>query len=60
MIARNGRINGEFYVDECCNDALALGLNGVIFEVDAYVCWGTPDELQTYEYWRDVFSVWQH
>jgi hypothetical protein len=60
MLARNGRINGEFYVDECCNDALALGLNGAAFDVDAYVCWGTPDELRTYDYWRDVFAVWQY
>ncbi|MDR3362977.1 MAG: NTP transferase domain-containing protein [Desulfovibrio sp.] len=58
MLARGGRINSEFYVDECCNDALALGLTGVIFAVDAYVCWGTPDELRTYEYWRDVFTTW--
>jgi NDP-sugar pyrophosphorylase family protein len=58
MIARNGRVNNEFYVDECCNDALALGLKGVIFEVDSSICWGTPDELKTYEYWQDVFSKW--
>jgi hypothetical protein len=55
MVARDGRINGEFYVDECCNDALVLGLKGVIFAVDAYICWGTPDELRTYKYWRDIF-----
>jgi NDP-sugar pyrophosphorylase family protein len=58
MLARDGRVNGEFYVDECCNDALALGLMGIIFEVDACVCWGTPDELRTYEYWREVFQRW--
>jgi choline kinase len=59
MVDRNGRINNEFYIDECCNDALALGLKGVIFEVDAFICWGTPDELRTYEYWRDVYKKWK-
>ena len=52
MIAHNSMINDEFYVDECINDALQLGLRGVIFEVDAYLCWGTPDDLRTYQYWR--------
>jgi NDP-sugar pyrophosphorylase family protein len=52
MIAQNRAVNGEFYVDECINDAIALGLRGVIFDVDAYLCWGTPDDLRTYQYWR--------
>jgi NDP-sugar pyrophosphorylase family protein len=58
MVDRNGRINNEFYIDECCNDALALGLKGVAFEVDAFISWGTPDELQTYEYWKAVYKRW--
>jgi hypothetical protein len=58
MIERNGRINNEFYVDECCNDAIAFGLKGVLFEVDAFIPWGTPDELRTYEYWHKVFRKW--
>lgn len=52
MMERGARVNGEFYVDECINDALALGLRGVEFEVDAYLCWGTPEDLKTYAYWR--------
>lgn len=51
MIARDGRINTEFYVDECLNDAIALGLDVRLFDVDAYLCWGTPDELRSWEYW---------
>ncbi len=57
MIAREGRINGEYYVDECINDALALGLDVRIFDVEAYLCWGTPDDLKTWEYWRRYDSV---
>lgn len=51
MIKREGRVNNEFYVDECINDAIGLGLNVRIFDVDAYLCWGTPEDLMTYEYW---------
>ncbi|MDR1657153.1 MAG: hypothetical protein LBT47_06300 [Deltaproteobacteria bacterium] len=59
MIAKgeDGRVNGEFYVDQCCNDALALGLVGRVFFIDSYVCWGTPDELRTYEYWREDMTT---
>jgi NDP-sugar pyrophosphorylase family protein len=58
MYARDGRINGEFYVDECINDALEMGLTCAIFEVDHYLPWGTPDELDTYHYWQSCFHKW--
>lgn len=58
MMARRGRVNGEYYVDTCINDALALGLNVRLFEIDAYLCWGTPDELKTFEYWQSCFHKW--
>lgn len=59
MIAREARVNGEYYVDECVNDALALGLDVRLFPVEAYLCWGTPDELRTFDYWRRCFAAWE-
>jgi NDP-sugar pyrophosphorylase family protein len=58
MIARDGRINGEFYVDTCINDAIALGLRCKTFEIEHYLCWGTPDDLRTFEYWQNCFDRW--
>ncbi len=58
MIDRDGRINGEFYVDECISDAIAMGLDCRALIVDAYLCWGTPDDLRTYEYWQSCFHHW--
>jgi NDP-sugar pyrophosphorylase family protein len=58
LFARNGRINGEFYVDSLINDAVELGFSVRFFEVDHYVCWGTPDELKTFEYWQSCFHKW--
>ena len=57
MIERNGKINDEYYVDECINDAICLGYSVHIFDVDAYLCWGTPEDLQTSEYWTRYFKV---
>ena len=58
LIARDGRVNGEFYIDSCINDAIALGLNCRLFEVDSYLCWGTPNDLRTFEYWQSCFHKW--
>lgn len=58
MIARDGRVNGEFYVDTCINDAIALGLRCKTFEIEHYLCWGTPDDLRTFEYWQRCFDRW--
>ena len=33
-------MNGEYYLDSCVNDALLLGYNCRLFEVDHYVSWG--------------------
>jgi len=58
MYEQDSRIKGEFYVDECINDALELGLTVKVFEVDKYLPWGTPDELDTFHYWQSCFHKW--
>jgi len=58
LLTRNGRINGEFYIDSCINDAIELGLRCYLFEVDSYLCWGTPNDLRTFEYWQSCFHKW--
>lgn len=58
LIARDGRVNGEFYIDSLINDAIALGLHCRLFEVDGYLCWGTPNDLRTFEYWQSCFHKW--
>jgi NDP-sugar pyrophosphorylase family protein len=58
LIERDGRINGEFYIDACINDAIALGLRCHLFEIDSYLCWGTPNDLRTFEYWQSCFHKW--
>jgi len=59
MIDRDARVNGEFYIDACIEDALALGLTVRIFEIDSYICWGTPTDLRTFEYWQSCFHKWE-
>lgn len=56
MRTRGARTNGEFYVDGAINELIAAGLGVKVFEVRGHVSWGTPEELRTYEYWRDHFA----
>ena len=58
LIARNGRVNNEFYMDSAIEDAIALGLRCRAMPVDHYICWGTPNELRTFNYWQSCFSKW--
>lgn len=58
MLQRDARINNEFYLDTCINDAIALGLHCRIFEVDHFLSWGTPNDLRTFEYWQSCFHKW--
>ena len=48
----NRRVNNEFYIDELVNVAIEKGLRAKVFEVDFYIGWGTPHDLETYHYWN--------
>jgi hypothetical protein len=52
----NIRSNNEFYVDDVLNQNIKAGLNVKVFNVDHYVCWGTPDDYETYCYWQHFFD----
>ena len=56
LIKKDIRINNEFYIDEMMNLLIKDGLKVGIFEVDKYICWGTPDDLRTYNYWKQFFK----
>lgn len=56
MIAENDRVNNEFYVDQVIKHTLDLGYKASIFDIDRYICWGTPTDYEiyqkSYEYWK--------
>jgi bifunctional N-acetylglucosamine-1-phosphate-uridyltransferase/glucosamine-1-phosphate-acetyltransferase GlmU-like protein len=52
----NIKTNGEFYVDDVLNQNIKSGLKVKVFEVDNYICWGTPDDYKTYNYWKTYFK----
>ena len=52
----NIRTNSEFYVDDVITQNIKQGLKVKVFEVDHYICWGTPDDYETYQYWKSFFN----
>lgn len=58
LVERDGRVNNEFYVDSLIEDAVGLGLDCRLFEIDHYLGWGTPNDLKTFEYWQSCFHKW--
>lgn len=51
----NTRTNGEFYVDDVLNRCIEQGLKVKVFEVNNYICWGTPDDYETYLKFQKIF-----
>jgi NDP-sugar pyrophosphorylase family protein len=51
----NNRTNGEFYVDNMIMPLVNMGYKCKIFDVDNYLCWGTPNDYKTYNYWKEYF-----
>ena len=47
-IALDRRVNGEFYLDTVLDQAATDGLDVRVLEVERYVCWGTPQDLETF------------
>ena len=54
--AENIRTNNEFYVDDVLNQNIKSGLTVKVFEAQNYICWGTPDDYRTYNYWREHYE----
>ena len=53
----NIRTNNEFYVDDVINQCIKEVLVVKVFEVENYICWGTPNDYKTYNYWKEHFSA---
>jgi len=56
-LMENVRTNGEFYVDDVLNQNIKAGLKVKVFEVKHYICWGTPNDYKTYNYWNEHFNL---
>ena len=56
LVASNERVNSEFYLDQVPNLYVQAGRRVVVFEVEKYIGWGTPQDLADYEAWERYFQ----
>lgn len=54
-VANKIKTNGEYYIDDVIQQNIKSGLRVKLFEVDSYICWGTPNDYQVYNYWLNYF-----
>lgn len=52
-------INGEHYADALPYAAQRLGMSCCALPAVAWHCFGTPDELNAFEYWQCAFHAWK-
>lgn len=53
-------VNGEYYLDSLVRRFLAEGRPVVALLLDSFVSLGTPEEYETFRYWRSCFHKWAH
>ena len=56
MVEADVRIKGEFYMDTVPNLLVAEGLDVRVFEVQKYIGWGTPRDLEDFQKWEGYFA----
>ena len=55
MVADDIRTRGEFYMDCVPNVMIGRGMHVEVFEVDKYIGWGTPGDLEDFCRWETYF-----
>jgi NDP-sugar pyrophosphorylase family protein len=56
IVEHDIRTNNEFYVDNVLKPLVDMGLRVVVFPVDYYLCWGTPNDYKSFIYWDEYFN----
>tara|TARA_R110002020_G_scaffold123630_2_gene280364 strand:+ start:2578 stop:4212 length:1635 start_codon:yes stop_codon:yes gene_type:complete len=55
IVKKDIMFNNEYYADLVIQECIDNGLDVKVLEVDEYLCWGTPDDYETYIYWQSFF-----
>lgn len=48
-------VGSEYYVSLLFNPLIADGYRTITFEVERFICWGTPADVEQYIFWSDYF-----
>ena len=56
LISNDIRVNNEHYVGTSLNFLIDQGFKVITFEVDQWISFGDPTELNLYYFWEDYFN----
>lgn len=56
-VEQNLHTGGEFYASTPYNLMVGEGLPVAIYELERFLQWGTPEDLEEYQGWSDTFSA---
>ena len=56
LIAEDIRINNEHYVATSINFLINEGYKVKVFEIDQWISYGDPKELNLYYFWEEFFN----
>ena len=56
MISSKNKINNEYYVGNSINELIKENYNVIPFEVEQYICLGTLQDLNVYNFWSGYFN----
>ncbi len=55
LVDKSIKINGEYYVDSIMQELIELQFSVKVFEIEDYICWGTPNDYEAFCYWQSFF-----
>ncbi|MBI5698783.1 NTP transferase domain-containing protein [Candidatus Saganbacteria bacterium] len=56
IIKGEEKVAGEYYVSLVFNPMVRDGKKVCLHEVDKFICWGTPEDLEQYLFWSGYFK----
>ena len=55
LVAEGFSVNGEFFVSSAVELMARDDLNVGVYEIQHFMQWGTPEDLEEYSYWSELF-----
>lgn len=56
VLAEKSTVGSEYYCSLLYDPMVQDGLRVCLFEVEKFICWGTPEDLEEYFFWSEYFS----
>ena len=56
IMAKKETVGSEYYCSLLYNPLVRDGKRVALFEVEKFICWGTPDDLEEYVFWSEYFN----